>query len=125
MATKKKSTDVETKGTNYVTVCLNLAHDIIFDIGDKKWTIKGSNSHLRGLDGGVLAVGKYGETQILKEDWEAIKEHYKGMTIFQTGLIFAAEDLASARDEAKDKEELRHGLEPIDPKKTNSTEDKP
>lgn len=124
MATRRKTTTHDSKNSTYVTVSLNLAYDLTFDIGDKHWTINGTNSNLRGVDGGILAVGKFGQTLIKKEDWEAIKAQYGSMDIFQKGFIFASEDKASAEDEAKDKEELRHGLEPIDTKTTKSTEDK-
>ena len=45
------------------------------------------------------------------------------MTVFKNGLIFAQNDTASARAKAKELKDTRHGLEPVDPKRTTTKED--
>lgn len=111
------------KAEGYVMVCLNRPTGIKFTLPNGKTVrINGNAVDLKGKDMGVLPVGSYGMTMISKEDWEAIQKKYaSSMPIFAQGLIFASADTASALDEAKDKAELRGGLEPIDPSRTHST----
>ena len=66
----------------------------------------------------MLPVGAFGLTTIAAEDWDYIKRTWGRMEIFENGLIFAAARKADAADEADEKAELRHGLEPADPEKT-------
>ena len=106
-----------------VVVCLNLAHSLVFDVGDKKIKINGSNEKLRGANEGILSIGKFGESIIDRQDWEEIVRQYGNMTIFRNGLIFAQNDTASARAKAKELKDTRHGLEPVDPKRTTTKED--
>lgn len=106
-----------------VVVCLNLAHSLVFDVGDKKIKINGSNENLRGANEGILSIGKFGESIIDRQDWEEIVRQYGNMTIFKNGLIFAQNDTASAREKAKELKDTRHGLEPVDPKRTTTKED--
>lgn len=111
------------KASAKVVVCLNLAHSVMFDIHGKKIKINGSNENLRGEKEGILAIGKFGESIIDRQDWEEIVRQYGNMTIFKNGLIFAQSDTASARAKAKELKDTRHGLEPIDPEKTVSKVD--
>lgn len=106
-----------------VVVCLNLAHSLVFDVGDKKIKINGSNENLRGANEGILSIGKFGESIIDRQDWEEIVRQYGNMTIFKNGLIFAQNDTASARAKEKELKDTRHGLEPVDPKRTTTKED--
>ena len=106
-----------------VVVCLNLAHSLVFDVGDKKIKINGSNENLRGANEGILSIGKFGESIIDRQDWEEIVRQYGNMTIFKRSLIFAQNDTASARAKAKELKDTRHGLEPVDPKRTTTKED--
>ena len=55
---------------------------------------------------------------------EAIKEKYgrdPNNELFTGGFIFASKSKEDARAEAKEKEGLKTGLEPVDPKKTKTT----
>ena len=106
-----------------VVVCLNLAHSLVFDVGDKKIKINGSNENLRGANEGILSIGKFGESIIDRQDWEEIVRQYGNLTIFKRGLIFAQNDTASARAKAKELKDTGHGLEPGDPKRTTTKED--
>lgn len=125
MATRKKSS---VSSSDTVTVCFRSHIDRLFEIGDRKILIRGHNSKLRGLDGAVLDSGRaFGETVIAKSDWEAIKAAYSkdpNEKLFSGGFIFAHEDKEDARAEAKEKEDLKTGSEPIDPKKTITQEAK-
>lgn len=122
MATTRKR-----KTSDTVTVCLRQHFDITFDLDHgRKVTIKGHNARLRGVDGGVLDSGhSFGETVIPTADWERIKELYgqdPNNRLFTGGFIFASADKEDARAEQKEKENLKTGLEPIDTKKTKTSE---
>lgn len=125
---KDPAVKVAEKSSDMVTVCLRSHFDIAFDIDDRKIVIKGHNYRLRGLDGGVLDSGlAFGETVIPTKDWEAIKAKYAqdpNNKLFANGYIFASADKEDARAEAKEKESLKTGLEPIDPKKTATKSEK-
>ena len=48
---------------------------------------------------------------------------YGRMDIFKNGLIYAQNDTDSARAKAKELKDTRHGLEPVDSKRTTTKED--
>nr|DAN96703.1 MAG TPA: hypothetical protein [Caudoviricetes sp.] len=112
-----------TKTSDKVVVCLNSAHSIIFEANGKKIKINGQNENLRGEKEGILAVGKFGQSIIDRKDWEEIVRIYRNMMIFRSGLIFAMNDTASANAKAKECEDMRHGLEPVDTSKTATKQD--
>ncbi len=132
MATRKTATTSSSKSAGtpakMVTVCLRSHYDRVFELGDKKILIKGHNASLRGVDGGVLDSGRaFGETIIPEEDWMAIKAKYgtdPNEKLFSGGYIFAAGNKTDARAEAKEKEDLKTGMEPVDTQKTATKEEK-
>lgn len=105
-----------------VVVALNRASGIVFPMPDgRRVTINGNAIHLRGKEKSILPVGGYGLTTIARADWEFIEKTYgPSMKIFESGLIFAADRKADAVDMADERAELRHGLEPVDPEKTQT-----
>lgn len=106
-------------GGKTVVVALNRATGIQFTMPDgRKVLVNGNAVDLRGKGKGVLPVGAFGLTTIAADDWEYIKKTYGGMEIFENGLIFTSERKADAMDEAEEKKELRHGLEPVNPETT-------
>ena len=118
-AAKTEAQAAKASGTGMVAVALNRATGIQFAMPDgRKIVINGNAAHLRGKEKGVLPVGAFGLTMVPAVDWEYIKKTYGGMEIFQNGLIFAAERKADAADEAAEKAELRHGIEPVNPENT-------
>jgi hypothetical protein len=107
---------VETKSSDNVCVALNMPHGVRFDLpGNKTVVIYGNAHHLVGKDKGVLPIGGYGLTLVAKADWEYIKTTWKGMAIFEKGLIFATDSVADSQAEAKKLETLRNGFEPVSP----------
>jgi hypothetical protein len=109
--------------SNLVYVALNHPQGILFSLPDKRAVlIEGNATHLRGLEKGVLPVGGYGLTEVAADDWDYIKKTYGQMRIFQTGLIFAQNRRDLAMDQAGEMKAMRHGREPVDPTKTNTTE---
>lgn len=125
---KAPAVKVADKSGDLVTVCLRNPYDIAFEIDERRIVIKGHNSRLRGIDGGILDSGHaFGETVIPTKDWESIKAKYgqdPNSKLFSGGFIFAAPNKEDARAEAKEKEGLKTGLEPIDPKKTATKSEK-
>jgi hypothetical protein len=106
---------------NEVMVALNYPQGIKFALpGGRKVVINGNAAHLRNREKGILPVGAFGLTNVPADDWEYIKKFYGGMEIFKSGLIFAQTSAAKAKDEAAEKESLRHGREPVDPERTNT-----
>lgn len=112
-----------------VCVCANVPHDIKFSVPDNSGrmqtiTIKGNGNHLKGLDRGIgiLPIGAYGiTTNVPAEAWDYIKTAYCDNRAIRNGLIFAVE-ASKARAAAKERKDLRNGLEPIEPKKARNTE---
>ena len=120
---KKKAAD---KVEGKVFVGLNRANGLVFAMPDgRKVRINGNASDLRGKESGKLPVGAFGLTMVNAEDWAYIKKTYGKMEIFKNGLIIAQDSRASAQDEAEDREETRHGLEPVDPKQPNTAPNEP
>lgn len=111
MADEKKSSDK-------VMVCLNCAHDLIYQLSDGSEVRLNGAAH--GITEGALPVGKFGMTMVATKDWEVLQKMYGKTERFKNGLIFAATDKASAMEEAEEKADLRHGLEPIDTTKTKT-----
>lgn len=109
MATAKK------KSSTTVVVCFNSFHDRIFRLNDgRKITLHGVKvSSLVGVDGRPLG-SQYGRTVLPVEDWEALKQQYGRLRIFERGLVFEERDEASATDAVADRADLRNGLEPVD-----------
>lgn len=123
-AARTEAQAAKASGTAMVAVALNRATGIQFALPDgHKVLVNGHAAGLRGKEKGVLPVGAFGLTMVPAADWEYIKKTYGGMEIFQHGLIFAAERKADAADEAAEKAELRHGLEPVDPENTATKPD--
>lgn len=113
------------KPANTVVVALNHPQGISFALPDKRRvTIVGNAAHLRGKGKGTLPVGGFGLNVIDAGDWEYIRKTYGNMTIFKSGLIFAQTSKEHAEDEAAEKDDTRHGREPVDPAKTNTEEAK-
>jgi hypothetical protein len=111
--------------TSTVVVALNHPQGIHFTLPEgKRVTIQGNASPLRGKGKGTLPIGAYGLTTVAADDWAAIEKIYGNMEIFKNGLIFARSSLGLAEGEAAEKEELRHGREPVDPATTNTEEAK-
>jgi hypothetical protein len=108
MATAKK------KSSTTVVVCFNSFHDRMFRLaGGRTVTLHGVKvSSLVGVDGRPLG-SQYGRTVLPVEDWEALKQQYGRLCIFERGLVFEERDEASSADAAADRADLRNGLEPV------------
>jgi len=106
-----------------VVVCSNFPRDIIYVVLDNNGKeveilIKGNSNNLRGKAAGILPIGAYGITaNVPAGAWEQIKTRYCDDARIKQGLIFASTP-NKARKEAKERKDLRNGLEPIDPTKT-------
>lgn len=112
-AVEKTATTV----SNSVIVALNNPAGITFDLsGNRRVTLNGNAENLRGLDKGHIPVGRFGYSTISRADWNEIREKYGTMRVFRHGLCFAADTLHDAEAEAMEKQDTRHGREPVDPK---------
>ena len=105
----------ETSGTDTVIVCLNRAQGIRFVLKNgQPVEVAGNAVHLRGRELGVLPTGgAFGMTTVPRAAWEEIEAVYKDTALFKSGRIFAQGSRASALAQAREREETRHGLEPV------------
>lgn len=99
---------------DFVIVCLNRAIGVKFDLpGGREVRLPGNSFQLRGKAEGKLNTGGgYSMTRVKREDWDYIVSVYGETALFKGGRVFAAGDRDSALAEAREKNELRHGLEP-------------
>lgn len=112
MAAKKSTSQ------NTVFVYANLPHGQSFRLpGDTTVTLKGYPvSKLRDENGHALPTGKYGITEVPADQWAAVTKVYGELTVMQSGLIFVAPTREAGDAMAAERQGLRHGLEPADPK---------
>ena len=105
----------QASSSDYVWVALNSPRGIFVDLpGGGRILIKGNADHLVNQERGVLLIGAYGYTRIRREDWEQVLRQYGNSPLFKKGLIFALPSEYEAREEAKKREGVRHGYEPIE-----------
>ena len=104
-------------GGNNVYVFANLPTDQSFKLGNGQIvTINGlSVSSLRRPDGGFYRGGKYGVTPINRDAWAEVVKVYGNMRMFKSGIVFAADTLERGQAMARERGDLRHGYEPVDP----------
>jgi hypothetical protein len=108
-----------------VIVAYNNPTGVIFSLPNhRSVTIQGNAVSLRGKEKGQIPFGAFGFSRVAKEDWEHIKAKYGKMAIFKNGLIFASDRKDKAIDAAEERNELRHGFEPIDPDKQKTSPEK-
>lgn len=121
MAKNKVGSVQSTTGTTTVWVALNHPWGLVFDVGGKSVTLEGAPvSKLRNGEGQHLFGGLFGFTEVNTNVWEAIHSLYGQMSLFQSGRLFAAPTRESVEAMARERSELRHGFEPVDPEKTAS-----
>lgn len=114
---------VETDDT--VCVALNHPFGIQYEMPDGRMVVlNGNATHLIGNDAKPLPVGAYGMTTIKAKDWEYIIANFGKQKIFTNGLCFATRKRADSQEEAENRDDLRHGFEPVDVKKTKTQPEK-
>lgn len=103
-------------GAGNVYVYCGIPQGLIFRLGDEQHTFHGVNtSKLVAANGEDLAHGKFGINACKEEVWNEIKRLYGDMTVFQSGLLYASENMADGDDEALDKQDIKTGVEQQDP----------
>jgi hypothetical protein len=90
-----------------ITVACKLPNGLILDQDGKKVVLKGS----RDRD----AVAGFGLTQVDEGFWSTWTTAYKDFPPLKKGLVFAQAKEASAAAEAKEKKDVKTGLEGLDP----------
>ncbi len=120
MAKKNKATE-----QNIVYVFYNSPHGIKFELNEQKEVvINGSPvSNIYDSQGKNMSQGKFGITEIAKQDWEEIVKLYKDLPIFKSERIFASDTLSFGNDKAKEQALQINGAEQIDIKQTNTKPD--
>ena len=104
-------------GGRTVVVALNRVQGIDYPMPDGRVvSIAGNAVSLRGQEMGVLPMGAYGLTEIHEDDWLYIEKMWGQTPLFKNGLIFASsKGEKDAKAEARNREGLRNGMEPVDP----------
>lgn len=94
-----------------VIVGCKLPSGLEIRVGDASVVLNGANSNTVVDDTG------FGITKVDGEFWEAWKKGHHDFTPLVNGLIFAHDDQAKTRSQAKENAKELTGLEGIDPKK--------
>lgn len=101
--------------TKTVIVGCKLPNGIHLDLREHGKPLK--RVSLRGANAANV-IGGYGITENVPEDffnrWLEVNAEHPAVV---NGLIFAQKNFASAKSEANEKRELKHGVEPLVPKK--------
>mgnify|MGYP007101927931 CR=1 FL=1 len=122
---KKIAAPKRAEGDDTVCVALNHPFGIKFQMPDgRKIVFNGNATGLIGANAKPLPAGAYGLTIIKREDWDWITANFGTMKIFSNGLCFATQKSADSKAEAEDRDDLRHGLEPVDITKTKTKQEK-
>ena len=120
----KKNVPVESRPKgDTVMVALNRTGSLRYRMPDGRFVVlNGNATGLIGLPKGILPTGgEYGLTLVAKEDWEWIVKNFGNQKIFTNGLCFATGNEHDTKMEAESRDDLRNGLEPIDPEKDPAT----
>ena len=103
------------KGSDTLTIGCKLPNGLICELG-----VFGSDGYQRVQLNGANSsniIGGYGITEnVSAKFWEAWVKKYGRLEFVRKGLVFAERDLASARDQAKDFDSKKTGMERLDPK---------
>lgn len=59
--------------------------------------------------------GQFGITPVKEDDWKEIVRIYGKMSMFKSGLVFAAPSVDDGLAMARERGDLRHGYEQLDP----------
>jgi hypothetical protein len=89
-----------------VIVGCKLPHGLIIKTGGKSAILNGANSS--------KIIGGYGLTPVDKDFFDAWKAEYATFSPLKDGLIFEQANERSAASQAKEQEEIKSGLEPLD-----------
>jgi len=90
-----------------VTVGCKLPNGIVLHLGEKEQMVNGSNSS--------LVIGGHGITEdVDKVFFDAWMKKNAKLKFVKDGLIFAHEETDSTKAEAKEKADVKTGLEPLD-----------
>jgi hypothetical protein len=92
-----------------ITVGCKLPNGILLKVGSKTVALAGSNAS--------NIIGGYGLTQVDKEFFDTWKAENSTLTLLRDDLIFDNATKKGAESQAREQEEVRSGLEPIDPEK--------
>lgn len=98
-----------------IIVACKLPHGIILEVGKQKIELKGSMQLGRSQTPFFMSAQMVGLTKVPRDFWEAWLKDHQDFIPYKKGFIFAADKKKKVLDEAKEKETLLHGLEPINP----------
>lgn len=101
--------------TNVVTVGCKLPHGLVAQLGDVSVTFNGLNSS--------NIIGGHGITEdVPAEFWAEWSKRNSGLAYMQKGLIFADAKPENTKAKAKERQNVKTGLEQIDPTATKEVQ---
>ncbi len=104
-----------------VFVFYNSPNAIKFEIDEKIIVINGAPlSELYSPTGNIMTQGKFGITELCKDEWEAIQRKYGSMKIFSSSLIYAHKDKSYGKQKAKELIDQKNGNEQVKIASTHS-----
>ena len=108
---------VQNSSPTEVYVCSHLHKGVIFDMPDgKKVRIAGINDRLRGASKGIIATGGGIYTKVDAASWDYIIKTFADYQAIKNGLMYAETSAGRAKAAIRERDELRDGFEPVDPK---------
>ncbi len=112
---KKKRSRSLKSNKDIVYVFYNSPTGIKFRLSNNKVIeINGSPlSELYNPSGNRMSAGKFGITEILRQDYEQIEKMYGSMKIFESGRLYASDSMDYGNDRAKEQEKQVNGNEQV------------
>lgn len=98
---------------------IEVGNGLLPAVKGKTVTLAGANSLRVGMVGNPLN-GRFATTQVEEEFAKAWFERNKNLECVRTGLVFPCEKPNAAESMAKERDAVKTGLEPLDPKKPPS-----
>lgn len=92
-----------------ITVACKLPNGLVLNLGDTKVVLKGARDR--------EAVAGFGLTEVDEGFWSTWTTQHKDFVPLKKGMIFAQPKAASAAAEAKEKKDIKTGLEGMDPER--------
>lgn len=102
--------------TQNVFVCYCSPQGLRFKVGGRDILINGAKvSDIVTQNGNAMRSGKFGVTELAREDWDAILAVHAKTKLFKSGRILAVNSMEDVKAVTVERNTLRHGREQVDP----------
>lgn len=100
-----------------VLIACKLPYGLHLDLGKQRVTLNGSGKSEKVGRFFSISSEAYGLTKVPRDFWESWFKANSNLDAVKKGYIFASESRKDLKAEAKEKSDLKTGLERIDPNK--------